>query len=153
MNNTEFRKKPFPWRCSNCREQSLYEATVDHTTPMFHDGREYTVTVKDLKTPKCKSCGIVHPDDEAMEAITIAFMQQIKLLTPAQIREHRIKADLTQVELAAALGVADATVSRWETGMQIQQRSLDNLLRLFFGVPQVRKILTSQQIGTLANSA
>jgi hypothetical protein len=34
--------------------------------------------------------------------------------------------------LAAHLGVAKETVSRWETGGQIQQRGYDLLLRLYF---------------------
>jgi putative zinc finger/helix-turn-helix YgiT family protein len=152
MNNSSTAKKPFPWKCSECKQKAVREAIVDYTTQMQHDGREYTVHVDGLKTPQCENCGLVHPDSDAMRAITLAFLRQANLLTPAQIREHRRKSKLTQVELAAALGVAEATLSRWETGAQIQQRSLDNLLRLFFGIARVRKILTTQQISTLANS-
>jgi transcriptional regulator with XRE-family HTH domain len=56
---------------------------------------------------------------------------------------------LTQKEFAAAIGVAEANVSRWENGVQIQQRSSDNLLRIFFGVPQVRNMLMNQQISEI----
>jgi hypothetical protein len=37
--------------------------------------------------------------------------------------------------------VGPATVSRWETGGQVQQRSLDKLLRLYFTLPEVRRAL------------
>jgi transcriptional regulator with XRE-family HTH domain len=43
--------------------------------------------------------------------------------------------------LARLLGVGEATLSRWETGGQIQQRALDRLLRLYFAVPPARDAL------------
>ena len=149
MNSIEG-KKPFPWCCSKCREQTVYGAIVDYVTQMPHDGREYTVKMDGLKTPKCTNCGQIMLDIEAMRMITRAFMRQINLLEPEQIHESRVHAKLTQQELAAALGVSDAMVARLERGGQIQTRSLDNLLRLFFGLAQVRELLTKQQIGTLA---
>ncbi len=39
------------------------------------------------------------------------------------------------------LQIAEATLSRWETGAQIQQRSLDKLLRGFFGIEALRRFL------------
>jgi transcriptional regulator with XRE-family HTH domain len=48
---------------------------------------------------------------------------------------------LSQKDLAERLGVAEATISRWETGAQIQSRALDNLLRVYFAVPEVRSVL------------
>ena len=122
---------------------------MDYTTQRHHDGREYTVKVDGLKTPKCEKCGQVAPDGEALEAITRAFVRQINLLTPEQIRDHRLRSNYTQQELAAALGVSHAAVARWEDGGQIQTRSLDNLLRLFVGLAQVREILATQHISTL----
>ena len=62
---------------------------------------------------------------------------------PVLSREQRKALSLTQEQLAVRLGVAQETLSRWETGAQIQQRSLDNLLRLFFLLPTVRNTLTS----------
>jgi len=149
MHTNNHDKKPFPWRCPNCRARAVVEATVDYVTQMHHDEREYTVKVAALKTPKCDNCGQVKLDAEALEAITLAFVRQINLLTPEQIRAHRLKTSLTQQELATALGISEAMVARWESGGQIQARSLDNLLRLFFGLAQVREILTTRQIGTL----
>src|ERR1022692_3532120 len=141
MNKNEGRK-PYPWRCSKCREQAVYGATADYTTKMHHDGREYTVTIDGLKTPKCANCGRVKLDSQALEALDAALRSQANLLTPEQIHDHRLQSGLTEAQLAAALGVADATVTAWEAGDQFQTRSLDKLLRLFFGLSQVREILT-----------
>jgi DNA-binding transcriptional regulator YiaG len=149
----KYDKKPFPWRCSNCLEQAVYEAVVEYVTQMHHDGREYTVKVDALKTPKCVKCGQVAPDAEALEFLDGIFVRQLGLLTPEQIRAGRCKSNLTQGELAAALGISEAAITRLEEGRAIQPRSLDNLLRLFFGVPQVRELLTTHQLGSLAHSA
>jgi DNA-binding transcriptional regulator YiaG len=146
----KYQKKPFPWNCSNCRQQAVYGAVVDYVGTEYHDGHAYSVKIDGLKTPKCVNCGQTMLDIEALDVITAAFIRQINLLPPEQIQEHRLKAKLTQHELAAAIGVADFVVEQLEQGYRIQSRSLDNLLRLFFGLPQVREILTTQQISTLA---
>ena len=64
-----------------------------------------------------------------------------RLLTPQQIREGREALGLQSKELAERLGVAKETLSRWETGMMIQSRAMDNLLRAYFAVPEVRAVL------------
>ena len=128
----------------------MYSGVVDYVGTEYHDGHEYVVKIDGLKTPKCRNCGQFMLDIEALELLTAALYRKANLLTPEQIRQHRLKANMTQHELASALGVADPVVERWERAGQIQSRSLDNLLRLFFGLPQVREILTTQQISTLA---
>ena len=135
--------KPFPWKCSNCKAKAVREAIVTHEVDIEHDGCTYHVTIENLKTPQCTNCGLVHPDAKANEAITLAFLTQAQLLTPEQIRGEREKLGLTQKQLAACLRVVEATVSRWETGGQIQQRAMDLLLRGFFHVPEVRRYYAS----------
>ncbi len=45
---------------------------------------------------------------------------------------------------AGYLKIAEATLPGWETGGQVQQRSLDILLRLFFGIGMVRDAVTGE---------
>lgn len=146
-------KKPFPWRCSSCGEQAVYGAVVNYTATKHHERQAYTVKVDGLKTPKCAKCGRVAPDSEAMEIIDAVFVRQLNLLTPEQIQAHRLKAKLTQHDLAAAVGVEDYIVENLESGLQMQTRLMDNVLRLFFGVDQVREILTTHRISTLPSGA
>jgi hypothetical protein len=44
------------------------------------------------------------------------------------------------------LDVSESTLSRWETGAQIQQRAMDKLLRGFFEVPAFRQYLGFTEI-------
>jgi putative zinc finger/helix-turn-helix YgiT family protein len=144
--------KPFPWKCGHCRQRAVVPATVSYTTEIEHDGRTYTVTVPDLQTPRCEKCGEMVLIDAANRQISDALRRQLGLLLPQQIRQNREALGFTQKQLASQIGVAEATLSRWETGAQIQQRSMDRLLRLFFAFRPVRDALANDeglpQLGT-----
>lgn len=111
---------------------------------MEHDGRFYTVDVPSLKTPRCRNCLEIVLDDAANLQISDSFRRQLGVLAPEQIRKDRERLRRTQGELAAMLGVAEATLSRWESGGQIQQIAMDRLLRLCFAFPEVRMALAEQ---------
>lgn len=133
--------KPFPWKCGHCRQNLVYRERVPYEVEVARDGRTYTVTVPELETPRCRNCGEIVLDDAANRQISEAFRHQACLLTPEQLRQGRESLGLTQKQLANRLEVAEATLSRWETGTQIQQRSLDRLLRLYFAFGIVREAL------------
>jgi putative zinc finger/helix-turn-helix YgiT family protein len=131
----------FSPKCGKCRQKAVVLVSVPYTTQIDHDGRKYTVTLPNLTVPRCSNCGTVALDEEANREISAAFRQQAGLLSPEQIRRQRQASGLTQQALAEALGVAVSTLSRWETGGQIQQRCLDRFLRAFFDLPDLRQRL------------
>ena len=131
-------EREFSKKCSTCRQRAVVLSAVDYSTPVEHDGRLYTVALPNLLVPRCGNCGTMVLDEEANRQISAAFRKAAGLLTPEEIRQHRTTLGLTQQALADLLGVAVSTLSRWETGSQIQQRSLDRFLRSFFAFPQLR---------------
>jgi len=136
----------FSKKCGKCRQTATALATVPYTVQIDHDGRKYTVTIPDLVVPRCGKCGTLALDEEANRQISAAFRKEAGLLTPEEIRRHRTNLGLTQPSLADLLGVAVSTLSRWETGAQIQQRSLDRFLRAFFTLPELRRALADNQL-------
>src|SRR5260370_42080604 len=82
-------------------------------------------------------------DEAACRAIDETFREVAGLLGPANIRVEREKLALSQKVLATYLDGGESTLSRWETGAQLQQRAMDKLLRGFFGCPQFRAFLGS----------
>jgi putative zinc finger/helix-turn-helix YgiT family protein len=104
-------------------------ATVPYATAIEHDGRTYRVEIPALRVPQCAHCKAISIDDEADRQISSAFRCEARLLAPEDIRMGREKLGLTQKQFASLLAVAEATVSRWETGAQIQQRAMDRFLR------------------------
>jgi len=121
--------KPFPWKCGHCRQRAVEMSVGPYSVNVGHDGRTYAMTILDLEAPRCTQCGELVLDDAANQRISIVFRQLASLLTPAQIRGQREARGLTQKELASRLGIAEATLPRWEDGGEIQPRALDRLLR------------------------
>ena len=62
---------------------------------------------------------------------------------PAEIRQKREALGLIQKQLANALQISESTLSLWEAGAQIQQRSMDKFLRAFFDLEELRSYLST----------
>ncbi len=133
--------KPFPWKCGTCRERGLVPAVIDYQREIGHDGRTYPIAIPALHVFRCNQCGAIVLDDEADKMVSDALRKAAGLLSPQEIRRGRESLGLTQKQLAQNLQVCEATLSRWETGGQLQTRSLDRLLRIYFQVPEARRFL------------
>ena len=144
--------KPFPWKCGECGQRAVHPATLDtYSAELDHDGRTHLVTVRQFAVARCERCGAVVLDDAANRRLSEALRAAAGLLQPSEIRAGRAGLGLTQKELAYYLQIAEATLSRWETGAQIQQRSMDRLLRGFFVVPEFRRYLGVPDPGPTAS--
>ncbi len=134
--------KPFPHKCGTCRERAVEPVTLPvYSMKLEHDGRGYEVIVENLLTPKCRACGEIMLDEAAIDRLDDGLRKAAGLLLPAEIREGRERLGLKQAEMAALLKISPSTLSRWETGGQLQQRAMDLLLRAFFDVPELRAYL------------
>ena len=130
--------RPYPWKCKTCGECAVSERTIEYVIEKEHDGRAYSLKIPNLEILECEKCHARTLLDVSAERVTEALREAAGLLSPKDIRENRKALGLNQEQFAKLLRVAKETVSRWETGGQIQQRAMDLLLRVFFGVPQVR---------------
>jgi putative zinc finger/helix-turn-helix YgiT family protein len=131
----------YPKRCGKCGHKEMRLATVPYATTIEHDGRAYRVEIPALTVPQCGNCQTISIDDEADQQISAAFRREARLLAPEAIRQGRETLALTQKQFANLLGVGEATVSRWETGAQIQQRAMDRFLRLCLASPAAVELL------------
>jgi putative zinc finger/helix-turn-helix YgiT family protein len=135
------RDKPFPRLCPNCLKDEVYPETMPYSVEAKHDGRSYRIEVPELRIPKCKACGELIFTNSVDDQIIEALRSRVRILTPQQIKAGRKALGLKSKDLALRLGVAAATLSRWEKGAMIQSRAMDNLLRLYFAVPEARVVL------------
>src|SRR5437016_261484 len=133
--------RTYPKRCGKCGQKAMQLATVAYANTIEHDGRAYHVEIPALTVPQCGHCQALSLDDEADRQISAAFRRAARLLAPEEIREGRERLGLTQKQFANLLGVGEATVSRWETGAQIQQRAMDRFLRLCLSSPAAVELL------------
>ena len=136
--------RPFPWVCPSCGERNVYPASVAYAAEIKYDGLTHAIAIPALEVPQCGSCSELLFDTGADDQIDTAIRSHLKLLTPSQIRSRRKELDLTQKQLAERTGAAEATISRWENGALIQARTNDNLLRVVFGLNEVRRVLVGE---------
>jgi putative zinc finger/helix-turn-helix YgiT family protein len=114
---------------------------MDYMAKVKHDGVIYELHLPALEIPRCQTCGETYSTTAVDEQVSDALRSRLHLLTPVQIRQAIEKLGLKQQELAERLGVAAETISRWVNGALIQSRAMDNLLRLYFALPEVREAL------------
>ncbi len=152
-NQRESQPRPFPWRCSDCFTHTVVPTVIEHTAKVKQDGVLHELQLPALEVPRCSTCGQLVITSAVDEKINDALRAQLRLLTPAQMREGIKKLGLNQQELAERLGVAPETISRWVNSFLIQSRAMDNLLRLYFALPEVRAALRGAdqdpQLGTV----
>ncbi len=133
--------RPFPWPCANCLTATVVPTVLDHATQVKHDGVVYDLVLPGIEVPRCSTCGTTVITEAVDDLVTDALRARLALLAPAQMKAAIERLGLKQQELAARIGVAPETVSRWVNGVLIQSRAMDNLLRLFFALPEVRDAL------------
>jgi putative zinc finger/helix-turn-helix YgiT family protein len=114
---------------------------IDYTAKVKHDGIVRELHLPAIEIPRCQTCGETIITTAVDEQISDALRSRLRLLTPAQIRRGIETLGLKQQEFAERLGVAPETISRWVNGALIQSRAMDNLLRVFFALPDVRGVL------------
>lgn len=115
--------------------------TLRYDAEFRHDGRVHAFTIPDLKIPVCEACGEKVFTEEVDDQITNALRSHLRLLSPDEIRAGLDRLNMTPKEAAECLGIAEATLLSWLTDTQIQPKALDNLLRLFFTLLEVRDTL------------
>src|SRR5262249_43852317 len=137
----EPKARPFPWLCVDCFTRTVVPTVIDYTAKVKQDGVLHELHLPALEVPRCTTCGETVITTDVDEKINEALRSHLRMLTPAQIRKGIETLGLQQQELAERLGVAAETISRWVNGALIQSRAMDNLLRLFFALPEVRGVL------------
>lgn len=142
-NSAEPRARPFPWPCPNCFTATIVPTVIDYTAKVMHDGAIQELHLPAIEVPCCPTCGETVITTAVDEQVNDALRAHLRLLTPAQIRKGIEQLGLNQQELAGRIGVAPETISRWVNSALIQSRAMDNLLRLFFALPEVREVLGS----------
>jgi putative zinc finger/helix-turn-helix YgiT family protein len=137
----EPKERPFPWRCSDCFTYTVVPTVTDYTAKVKQDGVVHELYLPGIEIPRCQTCGGLTITSTVDELVNDALREHLRLLTPAQIRRGIEQLGLKQQEAAERLGVAPETISRWVNGALIQSRAMDNLLRLFFALPEAREVL------------
>jgi len=120
--------------CPNCGT-AMVEKRGTLRLPV--NGEEITVTsAAHLSCPKCGEVVLRFQDSKRLGQDAIAiFRKKHDLLSADEIRAIRERFKLTQGELALLLRLGANTVSRWESGRNVQTAAMDILLRMIRDLP------------------
>jgi putative zinc finger/helix-turn-helix YgiT family protein len=101
------------------------------------NGEEISVpSALHLSCPKCREVVLRFQEAKRLHEDAIAiYRKKHGLLSAHEIRAIREQFGLTQAELAALLRLGANTVSRWESGRNVQTGAMDMLLRLIRDLP------------------
>lgn len=101
------------------------------------NGEEISVpSALHLSCPKCGEIVLRFQDSKRLHEDAIAiYRKKHRLLSADEIRAIRDRFNLTQADLAHLLRLGANTVSRWESGRNVQTAAMDMLLRLIRDLP------------------
>ena len=89
-----------------------------------------------LSCPKCHEVVLRFEDSRRLGADAIAiYRRKHGLLSADEIRGIRERFDVTQADFARLLRLGGNTLSRWESGRNVQTEAMDTLLRMIRDVP------------------
>ena len=89
-----------------------------------------------LRCPKCHEVVLRYEDARRLSEDAIAiYRRKHGLLSASEMRAIRERFNLTQAEFGTLLRLGANTLSRWESGRNVQTEAMDTLLRLIRDVP------------------
>ena len=108
--------------------------TITHENHLYRESGLNHVTLLGHEIRRCRACGydeqVYHRLGPLHRSIALAIARKPAPLAASEIRFLRAWMGWTGREFAAHMGVAPATVSRWERGRLAMGATADRLLRL-----------------------
>ena len=120
--------------CSRCGT-TMVERRAQLRLPV--NGEDVAVpSALHMHCPKCDEIVLRSPDARRLQQDAISvYRKKHGLLSAAEIKAIRERINLTQAEFARLLRLGPNTISRWESGRNVQTAAMEMLLRLIRDLP------------------
>jgi putative zinc finger/helix-turn-helix YgiT family protein len=115
--------------CAICGSNEVSTTYELEEFPYGHGPDAVMISVR-IPIRHCRSCGESFADEDATLLRHEAVCRHLGVLPPRDIRDLRQRNNLSRASFAAATGIGEASLARWETGSLIQNRANDSLLYL-----------------------
>jgi putative zinc finger/helix-turn-helix YgiT family protein len=132
-----------PSRCPVCGRADLEPRTRSERFNYEDGSRIVEVVAENVPVEVCPACGETYSGPIAWAIRDEAICRALGVLTPSELRDVRSSLRLSLAELADLLGLDEATLSAWETGRAIPNRTADRLLRLLAAQPETARFLSA----------
>lgn len=114
--------------CHVCGGPNVTEVLQNETFDYMVGGQLVSLQAQYL-VQTCSDCNFVTAGEDAEIARDNAVRKYLNLLMPQEIRAIREKYSLSRKEFAELTGIGIASITRWENGEVLQNRSIDTLLK------------------------
>lgn len=109
----------------------------------YGSGEDAVELIASIPAWECPNCGEIFEDENAGQIRHETVCNHLGVLNPKEIRNLRDNLGLTQEAFADLTDIGVASVKRWENGVLIQNKAMDNFMRVL-NVPGVLTALHIQ---------
>ena len=125
--------------CGVCGDARVTTEWVEH---MFTYGIGQSAAELTARVPvhSCAACEFEYLDEVGERLKHEAVCRHLSVLPPAEIRRIRKSHDMTRAQFSEVTGLGEASLNRWENGINIQTHANDRYLRLLANPRAMREL-------------
>ena len=120
--------------CPNCGSRNIQTSQKQYCFPYGVEENQVELSTE-VPVRICAGCGFEFLDYVGQNVCHEAVCRYLGVMTPSQIKGLRKLYNLTQAQFREITKLGEATLSRWERGLVIQNQAYDNYLYLL-GFPK-----------------
>ena len=113
---------------------------MHHHTFTYGTGETAFDLKVDLPVRRCDPCDFEYLDEVGQDLQHEAVCKHFGVLPPGEVRRVRERHGMTRARFAEVTGIGEASLNRWENGINIQTHAYDRYLRLL-AVPGIMQQL------------
>ena len=126
---TLVREEPTDTACPLCDSEET--TTLWHRHSFYYGSGESAVELTvTVPVHRCDACDLEYLDEVAERLKHEAVCEHFGVLSPGEIRRIRDYHRMTRARFAQLTGLGEASLNRWENGINIQTQANDRYLRL-----------------------
>ena len=125
--------------CGVCGEARVATSWVQHTFK-YGIGQSAAELMARVPVHSCAACEFEYLDEVGERLKHEAVCRHLGVLPPAEIRRIRKSHDMTRAEFSELTGLGEASLNRWENGINIQTHANDRYLRLLANPGTLREL-------------
>ena len=135
-----------PAKCGQCGSNNV-ASIFEEETFVYGSGDDAVEISVRVPVHSCRECAFVFTDDAADQIRHDAICRHQKVMTPSEVAAIRKMYDVSRAEFARITRIGEASVNRWENGLLIQNRAMDQYLYLLRFRENFQRIREREQLG------
>lgn len=125
--------------CAVCGEATVTTSWLQHTF-MYGSGRSAVELTARVPVRSCADCEFEWLDEVGERLQHEAICGHFGVLPPEEIRQIRAVHGMTRARFSEVTGLGEASLNRWENGINIQTHANDRYLRLLANPRAMREL-------------